>query len=101
MGDSYIASLVGAKGYVTARKKEDVMLTLDGLLTREEFKPGDKVRESGIYKVVHDTVHRTREHEVTCVCGEHFPPCHHRGGHVRFILVLAAHHLATHEHFTS
>src|ERR1019366_7542069 len=101
MGDSYSASLVGAEGYVTGRKKEGVMLTQDYLLIREEFKPGDRIRESGIYKVVHDTVHRTREHEVTCVCEEHFPPCNHCGEHVRFILVLAAHHLATHEHFKS
>ena len=101
MGDSHIASRVGAEGYVSAGKKEGVMLTLDDLLTREAFKPGDRVRESGIYKVVHDTVHRTREHEVTSVCGEHFPPCNHCGEQLRFILVLAAHHLATHEHFTS
>jgi hypothetical protein len=31
-----------------------------------EYKPGDEVRNSGIYRVAHDTQH-TAEHEVTCV----------------------------------
>jgi hypothetical protein len=30
----------------------------------EQYKPGDKVPKSGIYKVVHDTVY-DEEHEVT------------------------------------
>jgi hypothetical protein len=62
------------------------------------FKPGDKVIQSGIYAVTHDDVHKAN-HEVTCVYGEPFPPCHHCGNHPRFKLVRAAHHLATHEHF--
>lgn len=36
------------------------------------FKPGEIVKTSGIYSVVHDDGHGT--FEVTCVEGEHFPP---------------------------
>lgn len=38
-------------------------------IQRVLYKPGDKVPKSGIYKVVHDTVHHA-VHEVTCVYGE-------------------------------
>lgn len=65
----------------------------------DEFKPGQKVPQSGIYRVEHDTVHPTSNHEVTCVNGEPFPPCNHCGHDVRFVLVRAAHHLATHKFF--
>jgi YjzC-like protein len=64
----------------------------------EQYKPGDKVPHSGIYKVVHDTVH-TEEHEVTAVLGEPFPPCNDCGDHPRFTLIRAAHHIKTHKHF--
>ena len=51
----------------------------------------------GVYRVVHDSTH-SQEHEVTCVYGKKFPPC--RGcRHPRFVLVRAAHHIDTHEHF--
>lgn len=63
-----------------------------------EYKPGDKVPKSGIYKVTHDKKHAA-EHEVTAVMGEPFPPCNHCGAHPRFVLVKQAHHLKTHEHF--
>ena len=56
----------------------------------QEFKPGDKVPTSGIYKVTHDK--NTQPHEVTCVEGEPFPPsnsCHHP----KFVLVRAANHV--------
>ena len=61
------------------------------------YKPGDVVPNSGIYRVTHDPAH-AQEHEVTCVKGKIFPPC--RGcKHPRFVLVKAAHHIETHEHF--
>jgi hypothetical protein len=62
------------------------------------YKPGDQVPQSGIYKVVHDSNH-IREHEVTSVMGEHFPPCNNCGQHPRFELVRAAHHIGNHESF--
>jgi hypothetical protein len=36
---------------------------------------------------------------VTCVYGEHFPPCNHCGHHPRFQLVRYAQHITTHDHF--
>jgi len=62
----------------------------------EEFKPGDKVPTSGIYKVMHDG--HTQPHEVTCIEGEQFPPCN-TCKHPKFVLVRTAHHVAHHEHF--
>lgn len=55
------------------------------------YKPGSIVPESGVYKVTHDPKH-AENHEVTCVKGEHFPPC--KGcEHPRFTLVRAAQHI--------
>jgi hypothetical protein len=62
-----------------------------------EYKPGDKVEKSGIYKVIHDS-HHTPDHEVTCVYGKTFPPCR-TCHHPRFILVRAAQHIDSNEHF--
>lgn len=61
------------------------------------FKPGDKVPNSGIYKVTHDPEH-TEPHEVTCIYGKTFPPCHDCA-HPRFKLVRAATHIERHKHF--
>jgi hypothetical protein len=57
----------------------------------EEFKPGDKVLMSGIYKVMHDA--KTEAHEVTCVEGEPFPPCN-SCSHPKYVLVRATQHVA-------
>jgi hypothetical protein len=38
------------------------------------FKPGDTVKQSGIYEVVHDREHRAA-HEVVMIAGEAFPNC--------------------------
>ena len=67
-------------------------------MENEIYKPGDIVPVSGIYKVIHDVVHK-QEHEVTAVKDEHFPPCNHCGQHPRFTLVRAAHHIRNHENF--
>ena len=63
----------------------------------DEFKPGEKVPHSGIYKVIHDPAH-SEPHEVTCVYGKIFPPCHDCS-HPRFKLVRAAQHIERNEHF--
>ena len=68
-------------------------------IKRNIYKPGDEVPTSGIYKVVHDTVHK-EEHEVTAVAGEHFPPCNHCGKHPRFQLLYSAHHISRHKNFS-
>ena len=64
----------------------------------EQFKPGDKVPKSGIYKVTHDANHY-REHEVTCIIGKIFPPCNVCGDHPRFSIIRAAHHIEHHDMF--
>jgi hypothetical protein len=64
----------------------------------DEFKPGEKVPQSGIYDVLHDRNHYQR-HQVTCVHGEPFPPCNHCGNGVRFRLAVKAMHISNHEHF--
>ncbi len=62
------------------------------------YKPGDKVKRSGIYAVLHDDDHE-ENHEVTCVAGKTFPPCNGCEGEVRFTLVRAAHHVMRHKAF--
>lgn len=59
----------------------------------QEFKPGETVPTSGIYKVTHDQAH-TQSHEVTCVYNDIFPPCRDCK-HPRFVLVRAAQHIAS------
>jgi hypothetical protein len=63
-----------------------------------QYKPGDKVKTSGLYKVTHERDHLA-EHEVTCVTGEVFPSCRDCGAEVRFELFRAAHRLAKHQSF--
>ena len=61
------------------------------------FKPGEEVPHSGIYKVTHDPEH-AQTHEVTCIYGRKFPPC--RGcHHPEFVLVRAAIHIDSSDHF--
>jgi hypothetical protein len=62
---------------------------------KDEYKSGDAVPHSGIYKVAHDK-HHAAEHEVTCVFGKVFPPCRICGLHPRFTLIKSAHHIDTH-----
>jgi hypothetical protein len=47
----------------------------------DTYQPGDKVKKSGIYAVLHDGTHEEK-HEVTCVAGKTFPPCHGCGADV-------------------
>lgn len=63
----------------------------------DEFKPGEKVPNSGIYGVTHDPKHE-QYHEVTCIAHKRFPPCRNCD-HPRFVLVKKALHIEQHEHF--
>ncbi len=64
----------------------------------DTFRPGEKVPNSGVYRVIHDR-HHHEEHEVTCIYGEPFPPCRGCGSGVRFRLVRAALHIKSHDQF--
>jgi hypothetical protein len=54
-----------------------------------QFKPGDPVKETGIYEVVHDGGHRTA-HEAVMLANDLFPPCDTCFEKVRFRLVRTA-----------
>jgi len=60
-----------------------------------QYKPGQKVPRSGIYKVNHDGRRHLDSHEVTAVKGEPFPPCQCGQG-LTYSLVRAARHLNEH-----
>ena len=63
-----------------------------------DFRPGDTVRETGIYEVIHDRSHRAA-HEVVLVGAETFPPCDSCGDRVRFRLVRTAPYIFSDEDF--
>jgi hypothetical protein len=63
-----------------------------------QYKPGETVPMSGIYKVTHDPNH-AQPHDITAVKGEHFPTCNGCGDHPRFVLRVEAQHLKEHHHF--
>ena len=63
-----------------------------------QFRPGEKVSNSGIYDVLHDQGHH-QQHQVTCVYSEPFPPCRYCGDEVRFRLAIPAIHVKSHEQF--
>lgn len=54
-----------------------------------QMRPGDPVRESGIYEVVHGRDHR-QAHEVVMLKGTEFPLCDSCDDSVRFQLVRTA-----------
>jgi hypothetical protein len=57
----------------------------------QEFKSGDFVPQSGIYRLTHDPAH-TGVDEVTALKGQRFPTCKHCKD-MRFELVRAARHV--------
>ncbi len=59
----------------------------------QEFKPGQIVPESGVYRITHDTQHPDASHEVTVIKGRRFPTCRHCKG-IGFELVHAAKHVS-------
>jgi hypothetical protein len=61
------------------------------------FKSGDRVLNSGIYRVVHDPAHE-EPHEVTCLYGKRFPRCR-ACEHARFMLVRGAESIDSNGHF--
>ncbi len=54
----------------------------------EQFRPGDKVPQSGIYRIEHDK-HRMMHH-ATLTGGTRFPRCKQCGDAVRFVSVRAS-----------
>lgn len=58
-------------------------------LSGKSFRPGDTVRQSGIYEVMHDGEHRAT-HDVVMISGDMFPNCETCDQNVRFRLVRTA-----------
>jgi hypothetical protein len=58
----------------------------------EEFKPGQILPASGVYRITHDTAHTDASREVTVIKGRRFPTCRHCKG-ITFELVHAAKHV--------
>jgi hypothetical protein len=63
----------------------------------ENFRPGDEVPHSGVYRVFHDPEH-DKPHEVTCIYGTLFPQCS-QCNYPRFMLIRPAQHVNAHEAF--
>jgi hypothetical protein len=64
----------------------------------EVFNVGDTVKHSGIYDVLHDN-HHPEKHQVTCVYGKTFPPCHGCKNKVQFRLAIKAVHIVHDKEF--
>ncbi len=62
------------------------------------YRPGDTVRQSGIYEVTHDREHR-ETHEAVMIGGESFPECETCKDKVRFRLVRTAPYIFQDEDF--
>lgn len=58
----------------------------------QEFRSGQIVPESGIYRVTHDPIHPEMPHEVTVIKGRRFPTCPKCKG-ITFELTHAAKHV--------
>ncbi len=68
--------------------------------TRAGFRPGDVIRESGIYEVVHYRGHRAT-HDAVMVRGTQFPACDQCGASVRFKIKRTAPYIFHDEDFAS
>lgn len=87
------AKAVSAGPSPKPRAKNDEDKRLSRNATRQShgrlFRPGDVIRESGIYEVIHDQAHRT-SHEVVMISKDLFPLCDTCDNRVRFRLVRTA-----------
>jgi hypothetical protein len=64
------------------------------------YKPGEPVRQSGIYEIIHHGDHRAA-HDVVMIRGDHFPPCEACGEQVRFRLIRTAPYIFQDEDFST
>lgn len=62
------------------------------------YRPGDTIRQSGIYEVLHDREHR-ETHEAVMIGGERFPDCETCKDKVRFRLIRTAPYIFQDEDF--
>jgi hypothetical protein len=63
----------------------------------QEYKPGQLVPVSGVYRITHDLQHADMPREVTVIKGRRFPTCRHCKG-ISFELVHAPKHVREVQH---
>ena len=63
----------------------------------QQFRPGQIVPQSGVYRITHDAQHPDMEREVTVIQGRRFPTCRNCKG-ISFELVHAAKHVGEIDH---
>jgi hypothetical protein len=82
---------VAAAKHIHAKDRESGNRPRSGPARRNGsfFKPGETVRETGIYEVVHDRGHRTT-HEAVMLAKDVFPACDTCFEKVRFRLLRTA-----------
>lgn len=68
-------------------------------MSEKEFRPGERIADSGVYLVVHRE-HRPT-HEATLIAENAFPECAHCGADVRFRLLRNASSIETDPDFGS
>jgi hypothetical protein len=68
--------------------------------TRQGYRPGDVITESGIYEVIHYRGHR-ETHDAVMVRGNQFPACEQCGASVRFKMKRTAPYIFHDEDFAS
>jgi hypothetical protein len=69
---------------------------------QKEFKPGEKVKTSGIYDVFHDKIdgeHHAQQHQVIVIAGTVFPRCKGCREWVKFRLAQQAEFIDKDPHF--
>jgi hypothetical protein len=69
-----------------------------GRTAGRSYRPGDTVRQTGIYEVVHDREHRAT-HDAVMLGGDVFPSCDTCDRRVRFRLVRTAPYIFHDEDF--
>ena len=74
----------------------------NSVTNEKEFKPGERVKTSGIYDVFHDKIdgeHHAQQHQVIVIAGTVFPRCKGCREWVRFRLSQAAQYVDKDPHF--
>jgi hypothetical protein len=66
--------------------------------SRESFRAGEVVRQSGIYEAIHEGAHRS-PHDVVMIESDLFPKCDTCSDRVRFRLLRTAPYIFTDEDF--
>lgn len=98
------AAAVGASCFSGSTGKLHAQEKMNPSNKEKDFKPGEKVKTSGIYDVVHDSLDGDRHaehHRVTAIAGAVFPHCRGCREWVRFRLYESAEHIVTDPHFVS